>query len=51
MLFRSTWDDGVDVVRILMTAYQSAEQGKTLAFPPKGIEKYVPGVARGIWRP
>ena len=46
-----TWDDGVDVVRILMTAYQSAEQGKTLAFPPKGIEKYVPGVARGIWRP
>ena len=25
-----TWDDGVDVVRLLMTAYQSAEQGKTL---------------------
>jgi predicted dehydrogenase len=46
-----TWDDGVDVVRILMTAYQSAEQGKTLAFPPKGIEKYVPGVARGTWKP
>jgi predicted dehydrogenase len=46
-----TWDDGVDVVRILMTAYQSAEQGKTLAFPPKGIDKYVPGVARGTWRP
>ena len=46
-----TFDDGLEVVKILMTAYQSAEQGKTLAFPPKGLEKFVPAVARGEWKP
>jgi predicted dehydrogenase len=46
-----TFDDGVDVVRILMAAYMSAEQGKTLAFPPRGVEKFVPAVARGDWTP
>ena len=45
------WDDGVEVVKILMAAYQSAELGKTIAFPPRGIEKFVPAVARGTWRP
>ena len=48
---RLTFDDGLDVVRMLMTAYQSAEQGKTLAFPPKGLDKFVPAVARGDWKP
>lgn len=47
---RLTFDDGLDVVKLLMTAYQSAEQGKTLAFPPKGIENFVPAVAKGTWR-
>jgi predicted dehydrogenase len=46
-----TFDDGVDVVRILMAAYQSAEQGKTLAFPPRGLDKFVPAVAQGKWKP
>ena len=46
-----TFDDGLEVVRILMTAYQSAEQGKTLAFPPRGLDGFVPAVARGKWRP
>jgi predicted dehydrogenase len=46
-----TFDDGLEVVKILMTAYQSAEQGKTLAFPPKGLDKFVPAVARGDWNP
>jgi predicted dehydrogenase len=46
-----TFDDGLDVVRMLMTAYQSAEQGKTLPFPPKGLDKFVPAVARGEWNP
>ncbi len=46
-----TWDDGVEVVKVLMTAYQSAEQGRTLAYPPKGLEKYAPGVAKGTWKP
>ena len=46
-----TFEDGLEVVKVLMTAYQSAEQGKTLEFPPRGIEKFVPAVAKGEWRP
>ena len=46
-----TFADGVDVVRVLMTAYQSAELGKTLRFPPAGLDEFVPQVARGTWRP
>jgi predicted dehydrogenase len=46
-----TWDDGVEVVRMLMAAYKSAEEGRTLAFPGKGLDKFIPAVARGTWRP
>ena len=46
-----TFDDGLEVVKVLMTAYQSAEQGKTIDFPPRGLDKFVPAVARGEWRP
>ncbi|MGC1520005.1 MAG: Gfo/Idh/MocA family oxidoreductase [Steroidobacteraceae bacterium] len=46
-----TFDDGLEVVKLLMAAYQSAEQGKTLAFPPRGLDKFVPAVAKGTWRP
>ena len=46
---RLTFDDGLEVVKMLMTAYQSAEQGKTLPFPPRGIDSFVPAVARGKW--
>lgn len=46
-----TFDDGLDVVRMLMTAYMSAEQGKTLPFPPRGLDTFVPAVAKGKWRP
>ena len=45
------FDDGVQVAELLMTAYMSAEMGKTLEFPPPGIEDYVPPVARGEWNP
>jgi predicted dehydrogenase len=48
---RLTFEDGLDVVRVLMTAYQSAEQGKTIDFPPKGLDSFVPAVARGEWKP
>lgn len=47
---RLTFADGVEVVKMLMTAYQSAEEGKTLEFPPRGIDKFVPAVAKGKWR-
>ena len=45
------FDDGLDVVKMLMTAYQAAELGKTLKFPPRGIDSFVPQVAKGTWRP
>ena len=44
-----TFDDGLEVVELLMAAYQSAEEGRTLAFPPPGLEGFVPAVARGTW--
>jgi predicted dehydrogenase len=46
-----TFHDGVAVVELLMTAYMSAEQGKTLAFPPPDLERFVPAVAQGTWTP
>jgi predicted dehydrogenase len=46
-----TFDDGLDVVKILMTAYMSAEQGRTLSFPPADLSTFVPQVAKGSWRP
>ncbi len=46
-----TFDDGLEVVRILMAAYMSAEQGKTLDFPPAGLNRFRPEVARGVWKP
>ncbi len=46
-----TFDDGFQVVKVLMTAYMSAEQGKTLEFPPAGIDSFLPAVAQGTWKP
>ena len=46
-----TWDDGLEVVQILMTAYKSAESGRTLDFPPRGLDQFVPAVASGTWKP
>src|SRR5687768_11802398 len=45
------FEDGLEVVQVLMALYQSAQEGRTLDYPPKGIEKFVPAVARGDWRP
>jgi predicted dehydrogenase len=47
---RLSFDEGLEVVQLLMTAYMSAEQGRTLDFPPAGLESFVPAVARGAWR-
>ena len=46
-----TFHDGVEVVRVLMAAYQSAESGRTVSYPPRGLDRFVPAVARGEWRP
>lgn len=46
-----TFDDGIEVVEVLMAAYMSAEQGRTLEFPPRGLPAFVPAVAQGKWKP
>ncbi|HEU5051255.1 MAG TPA: Gfo/Idh/MocA family oxidoreductase [Gemmatimonadales bacterium] len=46
-----TFDDGLEVVKVLMAAYMSAEQGRTVDFPPEGLDAFVPAVARGTWKP
>ena len=48
---RLTFADGYDVVQLLMTAYRSAELGRTLDFPPADLDSFVPAVAQGTWRP
>ena len=45
------FDDGLNVTELLMTAYMSAEQGKTISFPPSDLDTYVPSVAIGEWNP
>ncbi len=45
------FDDGVNVTELLMTAYMSAEQDRTITFPPPDLESFVPAVARGEWNP
>jgi len=46
-----TFEDGLEVVELLMAAYQSAEEGRTLDFPPPNLAEFVPAVARGTWQP
>lgn len=45
------WYDGLQVVELLMTCYMAAEQGRSLSFPPRGLERFVPQVAQGKWKP
>jgi len=42
---------GLEVVELLMTAYMSAEQERTLAWRPDNLDTYIPPVARGTWKP
>jgi predicted dehydrogenase len=45
------FSDGLNVTKLLMTAYMSAEQGKTIPFPPPDLDTFIPAVARGEWNP
>jgi predicted dehydrogenase len=44
------WRGGLEVVELLMTAYMSAEQEKSLDFRPAGLDSFIPAVARGTWK-
>jgi predicted dehydrogenase len=46
-----TFHDGLEVVKLLMAAYQSAEEARTIELPVVGIENFKPAVARGTWHP
>jgi predicted dehydrogenase len=48
---KENFSDGLNVTELLMTAYMSAEQGRTIAFPPPDLGSFVPAVARGEWNP
>lgn len=41
---------GFEVTELLMTAYMSAEQERTLKFKPDGLDTFIPAVASGTWR-
>lgn len=42
---------GLHVIEILMTAYMSAEQERTIEWKPDGLDDFIPSVAEGTWRP
>jgi len=41
---------GLEVTELLMTAYMSAEQERTIPFRPDGLDTFVPLVAQGRWK-
>ncbi len=46
-----TFDDGLEVTRLLMACYMAAERGERLEFPPKGLDAFIPAVAKGTFKP
>jgi predicted dehydrogenase len=45
------FDDGVEVTRLLMAAYKSAEEDMIINLQKTSLDDFVPEVARGIWNP
>ena len=45
------FSDGLAVTELLMAAYMSAEQDKTIQYPPPGLDDFIPAVAKGEWNP
>lgn len=43
--------DGLEVTKLLMTAYMSAEQERVIDFEPPDLDSFIPQVARGEWNP
>jgi predicted dehydrogenase len=51
MMPDETWEDGLEVTRVLMACYMSAERGRSVRFPEPELESFFPAVARGTWLP
>lgn len=45
------WRDGLQVARLMMAAYMSAEEGRRVTFDSGAFKGYMPKVASGGWRP
>ena len=45
------FSDGLNVTELLMAAYMSAEQEKTIRFDPEILRAFKPAVAQGKWNP
>ena len=45
-----TFEDGLEVTKLLMACYMSAERGERLAWEPDGLEDFVPAVARETYQ-
>ena len=48
---RENFDDGVAVTELLMAAYMSAEEGRTIDLDTIDLDSFIPAVARGEWNP
>ena len=46
-----TFHDGLEVTKLLMACYMSAERGQRLEWEPKGLADFVPTVARETYSP
>ena len=45
------WTDGLLVTQLMMHAYKSADEGRTIRFNPETVRGYTPKVATGEWHP
>ncbi|MFH1179760.1 MAG: Gfo/Idh/MocA family oxidoreductase [Candidatus Bathyarchaeota archaeon] len=45
------WRDGLLIMELMMSAYKSAEDEKTIKYDPSQLRDFKPKVARGTWSP
>jgi predicted dehydrogenase len=45
------WRDGLLIMELMMSAYKSAEEEKTIKYDPNRLRDFKPKVARGTWSP
>jgi hypothetical protein len=45
------WGDGLLVTGLMMAAYKSAEEGRTIEYDPDILRGFTPAVAKGTWAP
>ena len=46
-----TFEDGLEVTRLLMACYLSAERGEKLNYPPPGLREFTPAVVKETYKP